>query len=81
MVQAGEYEQAVPILEEAVGSFPEGTQDLNYAYALFNLGNALRLSGRPEDAVPILERRLKIPNQTGEVRRELRAAYAESGED
>lgn len=80
MVQAGEFEEAVPILEEAVSSFPEGSDDLNYAYALFNLGNALRLSGRPEDAVPVLERRLEIPNQEDEVRRELEAALAEAGE-
>jgi hypothetical protein len=79
LIQAGEYEAAVPVLEEAVGSFPEGTEDLNYAYALFNLGNALRLSGRPEEAIPILERRLEIPNQEGEVRRELEAAQAEAG--
>jgi hypothetical protein len=80
MIQAGEYEGAVPVLEEAVGSFPEGTEDLNYAYALFNLGNALRLSGRPEEAIPILEQRLAIPNQEDEVREELEAAYAEAGE-
>jgi serine/threonine protein kinase len=80
LIQAGEPEAAVPILEEAVASFPEGTEDLNYAYALFNLGSALRLSGRPNDAIPILERRLEIPNQEGEVRKELEAAYAEAGE-
>ncbi|HEU5063015.1 MAG TPA: serine/threonine-protein kinase [Solirubrobacterales bacterium] len=80
LIQAGEPEAAVPVLEEAVASFPEGTEDLNYAYALFNLGNALRLSGRPNDAIPILERRLEIPNQEGEVREELEAAYAEAGE-
>lgn len=80
MIQAGEYEAAVPVLEEAVNSFPEGTDDLNYAYALFNLGNALRLSGRPEEAIPILEQRLAIPNQEGEVRKELEAAYAEAGD-
>jgi len=80
MIQAGEYEAAVPVLEEAVSSFPEGTDEINYAYALFNLGNALRLSGRPEEAIPILERRLEIPNQEGEVRKELEAAYAEAGE-
>jgi serine/threonine protein kinase len=79
MVQAGEYEAAVPVLEEAVRSFPEGTEDLNYAYALFNLGNALRLSGRPEDAIPVLEQRLQIPNQTGTVQKELEAARAEAG--
>lgn len=79
MVQAGEYEAAVPVLEEAVRSFPKGTEDLNYAYALFNLGNALRLSGRPEDAIPVLEQRLQIPNQTGTVQKELEAARAEAG--
>ena len=80
MIQAGEYEAAVPVLEEAVRSFPEGTSDLDYAYSLYNLGNALRLSGRPEEAIPVLERRLEIPNQEGEVRKELEAAYAEAGE-
>jgi eukaryotic-like serine/threonine-protein kinase len=80
MIQAGEYEAAVPVLEEAVSSFPEGTEDLDYAYALFNLGNALRLSGRPEEAIPVLERRQEIPDQEDEVRRELEAAYAEAGE-
>ena len=77
LIQAGEYEAAVPVLEEAVSSFPEGTEELDYAYALFNLGNALRLSGRPEEAIPILEQRLQIPNQEGEVREELEAAQAE----
>jgi serine/threonine protein kinase len=77
LIQAGEYEAAVPVLEEAVASFPEGTEDVNYAYALFNLGSALRLSGRPEEAIPVLERRLEIPNQEGAVREELDAAYSE----
>ena len=80
MVQAGEYEAAVPVLEEAVRAFPEGTEDLDYAYALFNLGNALRLSGRPEDAIPVLEQRLQIPNQTETVEKELEAARAEAGD-
>jgi tetratricopeptide (TPR) repeat protein len=80
MVQAGEYEAAVPVLEEAVRSFPEGSEDLDYAYALFNLGNALRLSGRPEEAIPVLEQRLQIPNQTGTVQQELEAARAEAGQ-
>jgi eukaryotic-like serine/threonine-protein kinase len=79
LIQAGEYEAAVPVLEEAVASFPAGTEDLSYAYALFNLGNALRLSGRPEEAIPVLEKRLEIPNQTGTVEEELAAARAESG--
>jgi eukaryotic-like serine/threonine-protein kinase len=79
LIQAGEYDAAVPVLEEAVASFPEGSEDLAYAYALFNLGNALRLSGRPEEAIPVLERRLEIPNQTGTVEEELEAARDEAG--
>ncbi|MGN6587135.1 MAG: protein kinase domain-containing protein [Solirubrobacterales bacterium] len=79
MVQAGEYEAAVPVLEEAVDSFPEGSEDINYAYALFNLGHALRLSGHPEEAIPILEQRLQIPDQTSTVEQELEAARAEAG--
>jgi eukaryotic-like serine/threonine-protein kinase len=79
LIQAGSYEEAVPVLEEAVRAFAPGTEDLDYAYALFNLGNALRLSGRPEEAIPILEERLAIPNQTEAVRSELEAAEKEAG--
>jgi serine/threonine-protein kinase len=79
LIQAGEYEAAVPVLEEAVAAFPEGSEDLNYAYALFNLGNALRLSGRPEEAIPVLEKRLEIPNQTSKVEAELEQARDEAG--
>jgi len=80
MMQAGEYEAAVPVLEEAVASYPEGSEDLSYAYALFNLGSALRQSGRPDEAIPILEQRLAIPNQTSTVEQELEAARAEAGD-
>jgi eukaryotic-like serine/threonine-protein kinase len=31
------YDEAIPILQQAVDSFPPGTTDLNYAYALYNL--------------------------------------------
>jgi len=79
LIRAGDYEEAVPVLEEAIRAFPPETEDLDYAYALFNLGNALRLSGRPEEAIPFLEQRLAIPNQTEAVRSELEAAEAEAG--
>jgi eukaryotic-like serine/threonine-protein kinase len=78
LIQAGRYGEAVPLLEEAVRAFPPGTQDINYAYALFNLGNALRLSGRPEEAIPVLEERLQIHNQVGTVTEELEAARSEA---
>ena len=75
----GRYDEAIPLLEQAVASYPSGTSDLGYAYALFNLGRALRLAGRPAEAVPILERRLAIPNQRGTVKRELALARRAAG--
>ena len=79
LIQQGDYDGAIPLLQRAVDSYPEGTTDLGYAYALFNLGNALRLAGRPEEAIPVLEERLQIPNQTGTVQRELDLARADAG--
>ena len=76
LMRQGRYADAVPVLRRAVAAFPSGTDDVNYAYALYNLGRALRLSGRPAEAIPILEQRLQIPNQTEAVRRELEAARA-----
>jgi len=80
LIQEGDYEGAIPVLQQAVDAYPEGSRDLTYAYALFNLGNALREAGRPEEAIPVLEQRLEIPNQTGTVRKELELARAEAGQ-
>jgi serine/threonine-protein kinase len=64
-----------------VRAFPAGTtSSLPHAYALFNLGHALRLAGRPADAVPVLEERLKNPDQLGKVQAELDAARAAAGQ-
>jgi tRNA A-37 threonylcarbamoyl transferase component Bud32 len=80
LTQQGRYVEAVPVLRRAVASFPQGTTDINYAYALFNLGHALRMAGQPEKAIPILERRLQIPDQTETVQTELDAARAAAGQ-
>ena len=79
LIQQGRYAEAIPVLRQAVASFPPGTTDINYAYALFNLGHTLRMAGRPDAAIPILERRLQIPDQTDTVQRELDTARAEAG--
>lgn len=81
LINQGQPAEAVPILMRAVESFPEGTTDINYAYALYNLGNALRLSGHPDEAIPVLERRLQIPNQRSTVAAELARARAEAATD
>ncbi len=70
------------MLQRAVDTFGEGSQDLTYAYALFNLGNALRLAGRPEEAIPVLRAAgSRSPTSAGVVMRELAAAMAAAGED
>jgi tetratricopeptide (TPR) repeat protein len=79
-MQQGRYAEAIPILQKAVESFPAGTTDLNYAYALYNLGRSLRLAGRPDEAIPILKERLKIPNQQETVKRELELAKEQAKE-
>jgi tetratricopeptide (TPR) repeat protein len=78
LMSAGDYDGAIPVLRRAVDAFGSQTSDIYYAYALFNLGKSLRLAGHPDQAVPLLRERMRIPNQTGIVRRELEAARAAS---
>ena len=67
-------------LEEAVEGLCTNESDLNCAFALYNLAQALRFAGRPEEAIPLLERRLRISdNQVGTVRQELAAAQQAAG--
>jgi tetratricopeptide (TPR) repeat protein len=73
----GDYAAAIPLLRQAVAS--ASPSSLTYAYALFDLGHALRVSGDPKAAIPILYRRLQIPNQTETVRTELQAALRAVG--
>lgn len=80
LLDAGQYEEAIPILQQAVDSYPDGSDELEYGFALFNLANALRLAGRPAEAIPLLEERLEIPNQTDIVQAELDAAEQDLAE-
>lgn len=83
LLEAGRYDAAVPVLKRAVMATgetltacidPSGATCLTYAYALYDLGRATRLSGQPQAAVPILERRLKIDNQRSTVVAQLQLA-------
>jgi eukaryotic-like serine/threonine-protein kinase len=68
----GAYSAAIPILRQAIAAVSPG--DVNYGYALYDLGRSLRLAGDPRAAIPVLERRLQIHNQMPVVRSELRQA-------
>ena len=82
-LQAGDYDTAIELNTRAIEAFPEGTTwetDINYAYALYSLGRALRLAGRPDQAIRVLEVRRQIPNQPATVQNELDLARAEAAE-
>jgi tetratricopeptide (TPR) repeat protein len=77
LIQQGQPSRAVAPLQSAVDAFrAEGRKgEIDYAYALYNLGNALRLSGRPADATAYLEERLAISTyKRGVVKQELKIA-------
>ncbi len=61
------------MLRRAVANCPVSTTD-PCAYALFDLGHALRLAGRPSEAIPVLQQRLQNPDQRGVVEQELKLA-------
>ncbi|MDQ6817726.1 MAG: hypothetical protein M3018_10050, partial [Actinomycetota bacterium] len=65
------------LLRQAVATASH--ESLTYAYALYNLGRSLVLSGHPGDAIPILRERLRIPNQTATVQAELTQAERDAG--
>jgi hypothetical protein len=83
LLEAGRYSDALPVLKravlatgETVGAClePGSSTCLTYAYALYDLGRATRLSGDPQAAVPILAGRLKIDNQRSTVGAQLQLA-------
>ncbi|HEX5898167.1 MAG TPA: protein kinase [Solirubrobacteraceae bacterium] len=82
LIGQGKPSDAVAPLQRSVEAFrARGRKgDIGYAYALYNLGNALRLSGRPADAIPLLEERLQVSNyKRGIVQKELSIARQQAG--
>jgi hypothetical protein len=88
LLQTGQSASAVPVLERALDATgeslhgceqPSNEQCLTYAYALYDLGRALLLSGSPAAAVGVLEHRLQIENQQPVVAAELASARRQLG--
>jgi serine/threonine-protein kinase len=75
---AGNYPQAIATLRKALAAADHGS--LTYAYGLYDLGIALLKSGNAAAAVPVLEQRIKIPNQTSVVQQALDDALVASGQ-
>jgi eukaryotic-like serine/threonine-protein kinase len=75
---AGNYTQALQTLKQAVSTAqPSST---TYAYALYDLGRTMLLSGNPQAAIPVLRERLSIPLQTAVVRATLNRALQAAGQ-
>ncbi len=74
----GNYQAAESTLRQAISAAPRSSS--TYAYALYDLGRSLTLSGDPSSAIPVLQRRLKIPNQTPVVRQALDQALRAAGQ-
>jgi serine/threonine-protein kinase len=83
LYQAGSYAEAVPPLQRSVAAFEaQGrTGEVDYPFALFNLGSSLNRSGRQQEAIPFLERRLEVSpdDRPGIVEAELADARGEQG--
>jgi eukaryotic-like serine/threonine-protein kinase len=82
-LQQGDAAGAVAPLSQSVQAFRQQgrTGEIDYAFALFNLGSALRQSGHPGDAIPFLEERLKVSDyKRGVVQRELALARQQAGQ-
>jgi tetratricopeptide (TPR) repeat protein len=80
LMNQGRFDEAIPVLQQAVKACGGDVADLTCAYSTFNLAKALRLAGRPGEAIPLLERRLQNPDQRGEVEAELAQARAAAGQ-
>ncbi|MBV9820127.1 MAG: serine/threonine protein kinase [Solirubrobacterales bacterium] len=74
---AGDYQSAIATLRAAADA--AAPRSLTYAYALYDLGRSLVLSGNPSGAIPVLRKRLQIPDQTAVVQQLLDEALQDSG--
>ncbi len=77
----GNYEEAVPILEQAVDALSTSADEQTYNYALYNLATAYMGVDRAADAIPLLQERMRYDDgQLAEVQKTLDEAYKATGE-
>jgi serine/threonine-protein kinase len=82
LLQRGQAAAALAPLNQAVQAFraQARTGEIDYAYALYNLAEALRQSGRPAEAIPYYMERLQTSDfARGVVESALRAAQQAAG--
>lgn len=81
LLQQGDAAGALPKLRRSVASFPADSTEIDYAFALFNYAQALRLTGDPAAAIPLLEKRLSFSDfKVDVVEAELATAKQQAGQ-
>jgi serine/threonine protein kinase len=83
LINQGNPAGAVPLLESSVQGFRQQgrTGEIDYAFALYNLATALRATGHPDLAIPLLQERLQRSDyKRGVVERELALAQQQAGQ-
>ena len=80
LIQLKDYKQAEVVLRRAVQSFPEGTTAVAYKYSLYNLGHVLRRNGRAKEAVPYLEKCVKMDPEWSKAQTELAVAEEQAAQ-
>ena len=78
LIQQKNYQEAEPILRRAVQSFTPGTTSVAYKYSLYNLGHVLRRTGKAQEAIPYLEKCIKIDPQWSKAQTELEIAKSQA---
>lgn len=78
LIQEGKHSEAIPILRQAVKASAKGTKTLTYKYALYNLGHALRKTGRPKEAAIYLQQAVDLDPSWQKAESELGVARAEA---
>ena len=79
LIKQGSFGEAVEPLRASVAGYKAaGENGLPYAFALFNLAQALNRSGNPAEAIPLLRERLQYDNQRATVQAELDDAQSKT---
>jgi tetratricopeptide (TPR) repeat protein len=74
LIQQGRYQEAVSTLHQAVETFPENTENIQYVFAQYNLAHSLRKIGKSDEAIPYLKRCIAYDSRNVMFQKELQAA-------
>ncbi len=76
LIGEGKYVEAIPILEQALKSFPKDSTAPAYKFVLYNLGHSLRKAGRSKEAIAYFDQCIRIDPTWEKARSELQIAKA-----